>query len=169
MDVQTKVAEIRQLVESARAMPMSSSCVVNRAEMLAAIDELAAILGTAFGDADRVIADREHEVAQGRAQAEQIVADARSQQEILVSDTEVYRLARREAESMLTEARTESDALRRDTDDYVDERLGNFEFTLNKTLDAVTRGRERLRGRSELDTFGREGETHLPLPDPHAG
>jgi hypothetical protein len=39
---------------------------------------------------------------------------------------------------------------RRDVDEYVDHRLGRFEHSLSKTLEAVTRGRERLQGRSQL-------------------
>lgn len=40
MDVQNRVDEIIGVVESARSMPMSASCVVNRAELVALLREL---------------------------------------------------------------------------------------------------------------------------------
>ena len=42
-EVHGKLAEITQLVEGARAMPMSASCVVNRADLLALLAELEAL------------------------------------------------------------------------------------------------------------------------------
>ena len=34
-----KLARLREMILNARAMPMSASCVINRGEVLAAIDE----------------------------------------------------------------------------------------------------------------------------------
>ena len=166
VDVHAKVAEIRRQVASARAMPMSSSCVLSRPELLDQLDELAAMLTNALGDADRVISDRAAVVDQGRAEAERIIADAQIEREKLVCDTEVYRMARRAADQMLGEAQEEAAALRRETDDYVDERLAGLELSLQKTLEAVSRGRSRLQGRSELDDLHSGGSA--PLPDPFA-
>ncbi len=166
MDVYAKVARIRSLVASARAMPMSASCVVSRPELLGEIDELATELRGAFGEADRVVAHKAEVVASGRAESERIVADAYLEQEKLVSDTEVYRIARRAADEMLSEARDEAVALRREIDDYVDERLASLELSLHKTLDAVSRGRSKLQGRSDLDELSLGAAA--PLPDPFA-
>ena len=38
--------------------------------------------------------------------------------------------------------------MREEVDDYVDTKLANFEVVLDKTLSAVQRGREKLRGRT---------------------
>lgn len=165
MDVQAKLAEIRETVVAARSMPMSASAVVNRAELLAAMDELGQMLPQAFGESDRVLATRDEVIAEAQQQGGQILADAERHRDHLVSDSDVFRLARSEAANLLSESREESAALRRETDDYVDERLANFELTLAKTLEAVQRGRERLRGRSELDTLGRADADLIALPD----
>ena len=165
MDVQAKLAEVRSSVAAARAMPMSASCVVNRAELLGALDELADMLPQAFSESDRVLATRDEMIETAREQARQLVADGERRRDELMSDSAVFTLARSEADRMLTESRQESTELRRETDDYVDERLANFELTLAKTLEAVQRGRERLRGRSELDTLGKSGDDLVPLPD----
>jgi cell division septum initiation protein DivIVA len=165
VDVQAKLAEIRRLVEQARSMPMSASAVVNRAELLGQLDELQAALEHAFSDARRVTADREAVVEEGHREAERIVEDARSERERILSDTEVYRLAKREADDTLAKARTESEELRKETDDYVDAKLANFEITLERTMEAVKRGRERLAGRSALDSLTEDEVDRIKLPE----
>ncbi len=165
MDVHAKLAEIRQAVEQARSMPMSASAVVNRAQLLGMLDELGEALGTAFADAQKVLADRDGVVEEGRKEAEQIVADARNERDRLVSDTEVYRLAKREADEVLAHAHAEADGLRKETDDYVDAKLANFEITLERTLEAVKRGRERLAGRSALDSLTEDEVSKIKLPE----
>src|SRR5579871_5404402 len=66
MDVQDKLAQIIRLVEDARAMPMSASCLVNREEMLAELDELRALLPEQLQQADVVLSDRDAVVERGR-------------------------------------------------------------------------------------------------------
>lgn len=165
MDVQARLSEIREVVATARSMPMSASCVVNRPVLLGVLDELAEMLPQAFGESDRVLAARDDVLQGAREQGRQIVADAERRRDELVSDSAVFRLGRSEADRLLGESREESAALRRETDNYVDERLANFELTLAKTLEAVQRGRERLRGRSELDTLGGAEADLIVLPD----
>jgi cell division septum initiation protein DivIVA len=165
VDVHARLAEIRQVVEQARSMPMSASAVVNRGELLGMLDELGTELESAFSEAQKVIADRDSVVEDGRKEAEQLIADARNEQERLVSDTEVYRLAKREADAVLDGARAEAEGLRKETDDYVDAKLANFEITLERTMEAVKRGRERLAGRSELDSLTQDEADKIKLPE----
>lgn len=165
MDVHAKLVEIRRVVEDARSMPMSASAVVNRAELLALIDELAGGLTVAFSDADAVMSDRESVVDGGRKEAEQIIASARDEREAIMSDTEVYRVAKHEADALLERTRTECDELRAETDEYVDSKLANFEITLEKTMDAVRRGRERLAGRTDLHGLTDDEVSKIVLPE----
>jgi len=165
VDVHAKLAEIRRVVEDARSMPMSASAVVNRAELLALIDELGGGLAAAFSDSDRVIADRESVVDDGRREARQLLEQARNERETIISDTEVYRVAKREADRLLIQAQTEADELRKETDEYVDSKLANFEITLDKTIEAVRRGRERLAGRTDMHDITDDEVSKIQLPD----
>lgn len=165
MDVHAKLAELRQLVEDARSMPMSASAVVNRGELLTLVDELASAIATELSDAERVVAERDAVVAEGREQADQIVAEARGEREHIISDTDIYRVAKREADGILTHARAESEELRKETDEYVDAKLANFEITLERTMEAVKRGRERLAGRTALDSLTDDEVDKIVLPE----
>jgi cell division septum initiation protein DivIVA len=165
VDVRAKLAEIRRAVEQARSMPMSASAVVNRAEMLELLDELGAEMDAALSEADKIRRERDDVVDEGRREAEHIIADARNERDHLVSDTEVFRLAQRRADEVVAEARNEADGLRKETDDYVDGKLANFEITLERTIEAVRRGRERLAGRSALDSLTEDEVDRIKLPE----
>ena len=165
VDVQAKLAEIRAAVEQARSMPMSSSAVVNRTEVLQLLDELRTGIEAAFGDARQLVADRDSIVAEACAESDQILKDARNERENLVSDTEVFRLAQRRAEEIVETARNEAEGLRKEADDYVDSVLATFEITLERTTEEVKRGRDRLAGRSALDSLTTEEADKIVLPE----
>lgn len=165
MDVHARLAELRQAVEGARSMPMSASAVINRSEVLELVDGLEKAVDAALVEARAVLADRDAVVEGGRRDAEELLAKARSEQEAIMSDTEVYRLARREADVLLEQARAEAEALRRETDEYVDAKLANFEITLERTTEAVKRGRERLAGRTHLDALTEDEADKIQLPE----
>ncbi|WP_441250085.1 ATP synthase F0 subunit B [Kitasatospora sp. McL0602] len=156
MDVQNRLDAIVAAVENARSMPMSASCVVNRAELVGLLQDLRSALPAELAHAQSVMADHEQVVADAQAQAEQIIQGAHSERGSLISDTEVVRRAQAEADRLLTEARTEVETKRAEADDYVDSKLANFEVVLTKTLGAVGRGRQKLRG--DASVFEQDGE-----------
>ena len=164
MDVHEKLDEITALMESARAMPMSSSCIVNRAEVITLLEELRALLPEEFDLAEQLLAGRDQVVAEGRDEADQIIAAAHQERMRLVSETEVFAQAQLEASRIRGEAGDEAESMRQQIDAYVDGKLATFEITLNKTLNAVHRGRDKLRGRGEMDALDGLGTETGEIP-----
>jgi cell division septum initiation protein DivIVA len=146
VDVQKKLDEIVAAVSSARAMPMSASCVINRADLLARLEELRAALPDSLAQAQELIGGREQLVEQARQEAERIIESAHAERGSLISGTEIARRSQEEADRILAEARQEAEEIRAEADDYVDSKLANFEVVLTKTLGSVGRGREKLLG-----------------------
>lgn len=162
MDVQKKLDEIVETVGRARSMPMSASCVVNRAELLEMLDEVRAALPGSLAQAQELLGGREQMVEEARAEAERIIEGAHAQRGSLISDTEIARQSQEEADRILAEARREAEEIRAEADDYVDSKLANFEVVLTKTIGSVDRGREKLLGRGPgLDEQGYE-DTEAP-------
>ena len=161
MDVHDKLDELSALVEGARAMPMSASCVVNRAQVLDLLDEVRSLLPTSLDQADDILAERDGIVAAARVSAAEVLAAADEEARARVSEHEVYRAALAEADVVRAEAEAEADRMRRETDDYVDAKLANFEVALHKTLTAVQKGRDKIRGRQAYDELGYDDD---PLP-----
>jgi vacuolar-type H+-ATPase subunit H len=146
VDVQKKLDEIVTAVSSARSMPMSASCVVNRADLLALLEEVRAALPDSLAQARELIGGREQMVEQARQEADRIISTAHAERGSLISDTEIARRSQAEADRILAEARKEAEDIRAEADDYVDSKLANFEVVLTKTLGSVGRGREKLLG-----------------------
>ena len=151
MDVDQKLEELSVLVEEAKAVPLSASCMVNRAVVLDLIDDIRDALPSSLSDADQLLAEREAVVAEGRREAERLIAQAREEQVRMLSQHEVYLVAVAESEALRAEALDDVTRMRHETDDYIDARLATFEITLHKTLAAVERGRDKLRGQVEAE------------------
>ncbi|WP_369249435.1 ATP synthase F0 subunit B [Streptomyces sp. R41] len=159
MDVQKKLDEIVAAVGSARSMPMSASCVVNRSELLSMLEEVRQALPGSLAQAEELIGGREEMVEQARQEAERIIQSAHAERGSLISDTEVARRSQNEADRILAEARKEAEEIIAEADDYVDSKLANFEVVLTKTLGSVGRGREKLLGTGPgVDEQGYEDE-----------
>lgn len=146
-DVHAKLDDLTVLVESAKSMPLSSSCVLPRTDVLAAIDEVRQLLPTELAAASSVLSDRAGVLGEGQAEAEALIAAATAECDRLVGESEIVTEARRQAEEMLTEAADTAQIMRTEVEDYVDSRLANFEVVLQKTLAAVERGRQKLSAR----------------------
>jgi len=159
VDVQKKLDEIVAAVSGARSMPMSASCVVNRADLLALLEEVRAALPGSLAQAQELIGDREQTIAQARQEADRIIESAHAERGSMVSGTEVARRSQSEADRILADARREAEEVRAEADEYVDSKLANFEVVLTKTLGSVGRGREKLLGTGPgVDEQGYEDE-----------
>ncbi|MFF8729700.1 cell division initiation protein [Streptomyces sp. NPDC015171] len=159
MDVQKKLDEIVSSVSGARGMPMSASCVINRAELLAMLEEVRQALPGSLAQAQELIGGREQMVEQARQEAERIIESAHAERGSLISDTEIARRSQAESDRIVAEARKEAEEVRAEADDYVDSKLANFEVVLTKTLGSVGRGREKLLGTGPgVDENGYEDE-----------
>ncbi|MCI3933323.1 cell division initiation protein [Streptomyces sp. AN091965] len=155
MDVQKKIDEIAEAVGSAKSMPMSASCVVNRAQLLSLLEEVRQALPGSLAQAQELIGGREQLVERARQEADRIIESAHAERGSLISDTEVARRSQGEADRIVTEARRDAEEIRAEADDYVDSKLANFEVVLTKTLGSVGRGREKLLGTGPgLDEHG---------------
>ena len=161
--VQDKLDELTGVLDQARAMPMSSSVLVHRGELLGLLDELRGLLPQVLTRAQQVLEDRDAFVEQGRQEAARLVAEAGRERERLVAQTEVHRSAVDQARGLLDDASEQAALMRVQVDDYVDGKLANFEIVLHKTLSAVERGRAKLAGRSALDELA-GAEVDQPLP-----
>jgi cell division septum initiation protein DivIVA len=167
VDVHEKLDELSRLVEEARSMPMSASCIVNRAELLGVVEEMRELLPEEFRHAQLLLDDREAVVEEGRRQAQRVSAEAELERDRLTSETEVVAAAIVKAEQIRVAAIEEAQTMRAEVDDYVDSKLANFEVVLDKTMAAVRRGRDKLRGRTEHDHFAgpHDDDFSHPLDD----
>ena len=112
MDVQERLDELNVLVEDAKSMPLSASCVVNRSQVLDLIEEIRQMLPESVHRADELLADREAVVQDGRREADRILERARTEADKMVSEHEVYLAAVAEAEALRRETLSDTSRIR---------------------------------------------------------
>ena len=140
-------------IKEARSVPLSASCVVHRGEMLSLLEEIKAALPNDLQKAQDLVASRDEIVEEGHVSAERLIASAREEVARMVEQTAIVSAAREKSTEILDEANEMAEAKQEEVDAYIDSRLATLEVILNKTLDAINRGRERLAGASDKDAL----------------
>ncbi len=153
VDISARLQQIEEIVQDAKAMPLSSSVLVNREEILEILESAHNEMPEEIKQARWVVKDREELLAKARRDAEAIVEKANAERAWIVSEQEVVRASKAEAERILEQATDRAREMRLEAEDYVDAKLAQFEIAmdrtraeLDKSIDQVQRGREKLRG-----------------------
>lgn len=146
MDLIDRIDELQVLIEEAKAVPLSSSAVINRDEFLELLAQLKEEIPDEVRQARWMSRDRDELLARARKEGDRVLADAREQRDRLLSRTEIVHAAEREAERIIEEGNDRAARMRAEAEDYIDQKLAAFEILLNKTLGTVAKGREQLRG-----------------------
>lgn len=153
MDSIDKLNTAIAFIEEARGVPLSASCVVHRGEMLEILESARDLLPANLAEAEKVLARRDRIIEEGQSSAEAMIATAREDVARMVEQTSIVQAARDESKRILDEARDLSVQEREEVETYIDGRLATLEVILNKTFEAVARGRERLEGANDKDVL----------------
>ncbi len=153
MDSIEKLNTAIAMIEEARGVPLSASCVIHRGEMLEILNSARNFLPVDFLTAEAILQDRDQIIDEGRTSAEAMIATTREDVSRMIEQTSIVQAARDEAKRILVDARAVAEEERHEVEAYIDSRLATLEVILNKTLDAVARGRERLEGAGDNDVL----------------
>ena len=159
MNLGELIEELRAVIIEAKAMPLSTSALINREDVLAIVEDMQRAFPEEIRQARWVVKDREELLQKARRDAEALVAKAHEEQRRLATREAVVRRAQEEAKRVLEEARDDARRIRLEAEDYVDGRLAQFEVALQKvaedlvatngalsrTIAQVQMGRDRLR------------------------
>jgi hypothetical protein len=171
MDLAARIQQLEDMIKEAKSMPLSSSALLNREELLEVVADMRDSLPEEIKQARWVVKDREELLMKARREADGLVEKARAEQTRLVSRETVVQASQEEAERILGEAREQARQVKLEAEDYVDAKLAQFEITLqhlhealaqthealadslertqgslDKTAEQVQRGREKLQG-----------------------
>jgi cell division septum initiation protein DivIVA len=176
MDLSARLEQLEELVREAKSMPLSSSVLINREEVLEMIAEMKEALPEEIKRARWIVRDREELLAKAREEGERTVQQAHEEQLRMARKEEIVARATTEADRVVSEAEERAREMRSEAEDYVDAKLAQFEISirkileasqassksLNRTLDQVEVGRERLRGPATAAEaeFARPEEEH---------
>ena len=143
-DTAALLVQLREALDAARSMPLSASVMLNRDELGELLQDAIDGLPEELKQARWLLKERDDVLERAQREAERIIDVARVRAERMVERTEVVREARRSAEDMVDQAGRLAAQMRLEAEDYVDRKLASFEVVLDRTMQQVAKGRERL-------------------------
>ncbi len=144
--VEAELRKVIDLIEAARPMPLSSSSIINKEEVLELLKGTVGRLPDELRAARWLLKEREEFLARVRREGEDILELGRSRAERMVQRTEVVKAAETRARQIIEAAEDEARRVRLEAEDYCDQKLGSFEIVLEKTMQVVQSGRVKLQG-----------------------
>ena len=163
MDPMDRIDEIISVVETARNVPMSRNCMLDRGELIGLLEHLRSEIPGEMRRAAALLDERDKILDAGQREADRMIAEAEAEHHRLVSLNEVVVSADREGTRMIHEARAEVQRLREEVDEYVDTTLANFEQFLTRSLASIERGRDKMHALREIGSFPADDRDHLPF------
>ena len=143
-DVEQMLRRLHEMVASARPMPLSTSVMVNRDELLDLLDETIERLPDELRAARWLLKEREEYLAKVKREGEDILDQARTRAERMVQRTEVVKASEARARKIVDAATDEAARLKNEVEDFCDQKLASFEIVLERTLKRVGAGRQKL-------------------------
>ena len=163
-DVEEMILRVREQIEIARSMPMSASVLVNREELLAMLDETLQALPEELRHARWLLKEREEFLEEAQRDAQDIRDQAAATAARMVEEREIVRQADATARQIVHEAEAAARQIQHEAEDYIDQKLAAFEVVLDRTMQTVQKGRERLQVIVEPEPVAEMAEV-VELPD----
>jgi hypothetical protein len=151
VDITATLDALAEVIAAAKPRALGGGSIIDRDRAMQLVEHARTTLPEEIRQAQGVLAERDIVIANAHTEADQIRADGRREAERLVLADEVTRAAHAEADRILTDAADEAQRKRAEVDAYVDAKLAAFEGTLQRTLEAVAHGRQKLAGYPDVD------------------
>lgn len=146
MDITTTLDALAEVIATARPRALGGGAIIDKDAAAQLVEQARAVLPEEIRQAQGILAERDAVIAEAQAEVEQMRSDAREYAQQLVAQDEITRAAHAEADRIVIEAQGDGDRKRAEADAYVDAKLASFEGTLQRTMEAVQNGRQKLAG-----------------------
>ena len=144
------VREAMGIIDAARPMPLSTSVMINRDEVMTLLESALAAVPDETRQARWLLRERDEVLAQARVDANLVIDEARSRVAQMVQRTEVVRTAERRARQLLDDARIQTRRRRHEVDEYCERQLAQFAGAVDQVQIAVQAARRKLGRRVAL-------------------
>ena len=145
-EVERLIQGLINVVDAARPVPLSSSSMINKDEVVSVLNDISLRLPDEIRAARWLLKQREDFLARTQREGDELIDLARARAGQMVQKSEVVKAAEIRARRIVDEAQSEARRLQLETEDYCDQRLASFESILKKTQKIVADGRTKLQG-----------------------
>ena len=158
-EVERLIQGLINVVDAARPVPLSSSSMVNKDEIISVLNDISIRLPDEIRAARWLLKQREDFLSRTQREGDELIDLARARAGQMVQKSEVVKAAEIHARRLVEEAQAEAQRLRLETEDFCDQRLASFEAVLKKTQKVVADGRTKLQGDPLADLKEAHGYT----------
>jgi cell division septum initiation protein DivIVA len=138
------ISQVLDIVNNAKSMPLSSSVMVSREEVISLLRVALDRLPDELRQARWLLREREEFLAERTREAETLMEEVRAQAERMVQRTEIVRQANSVAQRILDDANDEARTMRHEAEDFCDQKLAGMEIVLDRLTRTVQSGRAKL-------------------------
>lgn len=161
--VEALVQRVIDVINAARPMPLSTSVMVSRDEVVELLEAALLELPEEVREARWLLKEREDLLSKARVDAGLVIEEARTRVAQMVQGNEVVRSAERKARQIVEQAESQARRRQHEVDDYCDQRLEQFADALEKVQGAIVNARTRLQPTVQV------AEPETPEPETISG
>ena len=145
MDISHLVDRLEELVNQSRPMPFTRRVLLDEDRLIDIIDQMRVSIPDEVKKAQKVITERDRQLAQAAEEAERIKQLARDERDAIVQKDQIAMDARIKADQIVEKARQTAAGIQGDADEYVIETLTYMEGELMQVLQQVRNGLLKIR------------------------
>jgi vacuolar-type H+-ATPase subunit H len=139
------IDRLENCVHSARSLPFSDSCLVDREEMIVLIGMIRESMPPELKQAKWLLEQNRQLIAEARKEAENIMREAESRMASMIDEHEVTVQARQQAAQTIETANNSARQIRTGAIEYARKRLSDLEEQLTEMLVTIQKNKKELK------------------------
>ena len=144
MRTEKLLEELENLIVTSNNMIMTNKKLIEEEEIMRIVDALTESLPLELEESRRIVAERDHIVAEGQKQADALIEQAKEYIQKLTEESEIVKQAQEHANHIIAEANKSSEELKNSSIQYASDVFKYVESNLERTLEALQENRQTL-------------------------
>jgi len=144
-DIEALIEQLQGIVASARSVPFSDNCMVDREQLLVLTSMIRDGLPAELKQAKWLLDQNRQLIAEARKEAENIMREAESRMIRMIDEHEITQQARAQANQTIEQANTSARQIRAGAMEYARKRLTEVEEQLTEMLVMIQRNKKELK------------------------
>lgn len=145
MEILKMIDLLEDKVEQTKTIPLLNRALIDREELLAAIEEIRLNIPEDIKQARLIKDERKRILAEAQTEAEEIINDAKAKTEKMVDEHEITKKAYEQANQIVAAAQKNSRELRMGARQYVDSLFADTDAKLTKAQSIIRKARADVR------------------------
>lgn len=145
MDVLNLLEKIEDIVEDATKFPLSNKVMIDKEEILDAINEIRLKLPDEINRASWIAKERQRILSEAQSEADELIDKVKEQQKILIEENEITKHAKVYANQILQEAEIKANEMKLGAYNYSDQILSKLQDKITDINNIIEENRNILK------------------------